>query len=482
MEIASEKILSTCDYNSVSDFLQYCQKLAIEKGLMQIASISLPIERLDPLAALQSIYNTEGIHFYFEHPENDFAIATTEVALHGVFEGPERFKRVKDFASEVLENTIIFGDREDSQDSLVGPHFITSFTFNDVAENNDGNASVFHPARIFLPAWQLVRSGSRSFLTANVGIDSESDIEFLAQEVWSAYLKFNSFDGSAMEMERESKGQPAKFKELEVGGIGWHEKAVEQAIEYIVAGEYEKIVIARAVDIVAKKAFDPLRTLNRLRQVYPLCRSCFITNGIGQSFICATPERLLKVANDKIITEALAGSIARGSSEVEDEALGKVLLESSKDIYEHQLVVDSIVERLRSLGINPEFNNKPQLKKLANVQHLHTPIEAKLPKEIHFLDVASKLHPTPAVCGTPLEASRKAIAKIENFDRGLYAGVLGFFDYKGNGELVVGIRSALLDGCKARLYAGGGIVNGSNADNERRETDIKLGAMLGNLR
>jgi menaquinone-specific isochorismate synthase len=92
------------------------------------------------------------------------------------------------------------------------------------------------------------------------------------------------------------------------------------------------------------------------------------------------------------------------------------------------------------------------------------------------------LHPTPAVCGTPLNEAREAISKIENFERGLYAGVIGWFDAKGDGELVVGIRSALIDGCKARLYTGSGIVKGSDPNSERRETDIKLQAMLQNLR
>lgn len=480
MEVLPKKAFSKWDYSSVSDFLHYSQKLAIEKGQMQIASMSLLIERLDPLAALKSVYRTEGLHFYIEHPENDFAIATAEVVLEGVFEGPDRFKEVRDFSNTVIENTIIFGDFEDSQDSLIGPHFITSFTFYDIADKD----SIFPSASVFLPALQLTRSGFRSFLTVNIAIDSETDLEFVAQKTWSIYLKFNLFDSSGFlaEGESASKDQATKFNEVEIGGLGWHEQAVEQAIKCIEAGECEKIVIARAVDIVAKKTFDPLGTLNRLRKVYPLCHASFITNGSGQSFICATPERLLKVKNNRIITEALAGSMARGVSETEDEALGQALLKSAKDLYEHQLVVDSLVRRLLLVGIKPEFENKLQLKQLANVQHLHTPIEAKLPQDIHFLDVAAILHPTPAVCGTPPGASGKAIAKIENFDRGLYGGLLGFFDYQGDGELVVGIRSALIDGCKARLYAGGGIVKGSKTDNERRETDIKLQAMLGNLR
>lgn len=472
----SEKILAKCDYNSLYDFLQYCQKIAKKKGQMQIASIGLEIQYVDPLVALQSIYGLKDLCFYFEYPKDDYAVAGVEAVLERTFNGVERFKKVRDFSNEVLANTIIF---EDLEGSLVGPCFFTSFTFYDVAEQDNDGGDMFPAARIFLPAWQMVRKGFRCFLTANVAVDTETNIEFLTQKIGSTSLNFNLCENKNVSL---VESQNSEMKLIEVGGLGWYEKAVEEAIECIEAGEFEKIVIARAVDIECEKVFDSFSTLNRLRQIYPLCRSCFVTNGEQRSFICATPERLLKVENNRIFTEALAGSIARGSSEMEDEAFGKTLLESSKDLHEHQFVVDSIVERLSLLGIKSEFENRPQLKKLANIQHLYTPIEADLPKDVHFLDVVSILHPTPAVCGTPLVASGKAIKKIENFDRGLYAGVIGFFDYQGNGEFVVGIRSALIDGCKARLYAGGGIVKGSNADSERKETDIKLQAMLKNLR
>lgn len=482
MEVTSEQVLAKYDCKAIEAFLQFCQKIAREKRQRQIASISLEIQSLDPLEALQSIYGLESTYFYFEHPEDHFAIAAGEVVLEGVFEGAERFNQVRDFANEVLENTILYKNIEGLAAMIPGPHFITSFTFDDIGQGSNGNSRGFPPARIFLPAFQIVRRASESFLTLNLVIEFDSDYEFLSQKIESEYVKFNVFDSNVFPLEREIKSQPVKFQKDEIGDIEWHEKAIKQAIEFIEAGECEKIVIARTLDIENETSFDLLRTLNCLRKTYPLCRSCLITNHLGQSFICATPERLLKVENNRIVTEALAGSIARGTSESEDEVLGKTLLESAKDLYEHQLVVESIADSLASLGIKPEFNNKPRLKKLANVQHLHTPIEAKLPQNIHLLDVAAKLHPTPAVCGTPLEAARKALAKIENFDRGLYAGVLGFFDYKGNGELVVGIRSALIDGYKARLYAGSGIVKGSRVEDERKETGMKFQAMLGNLR
>ncbi len=471
MEIVAKEVYLNRDYDSLYAFLKYCQARAKEKEQVQVACICLETRYLDPLAVLQSIYEAESLSFYFEHPVSDFAIAGAEAVVEASFEGPERFEKVRDFSRQVLENTIVIGDLDVP---FSGPHFFTSFTFYDEVLPR----SAFPPARVFLPRWQVGRNGSSCIALANIPVAPEGDLEFLAQKVWAAHKKFNSFDYQEVALTGDNEN--ARF--VEVGGLGWYEKAVKTATSCIEKGEFDKIVIARELDIEGDKAFDSLTSLNRLREAFPLCFSCFVANGKGQSFSSATPERLLKVVDGRVKTEAVAGSTSRGSSAADDAYLGKMLLESDKDLREHRFVVDSIVERLQSLGIASKLENKPRLKKLANIQHLCTPIEADMPRHLHFLDIAAVLHPTPAVCGTPLEASRQRIAKIENFDRGLYAGAIGWFNYHGDGELVVGIRSALIDGRKARLYSGGGIVEGSDPESERRETDIKLQAMLANLR
>lgn len=471
MKILPREVYLNRDFDSLYAFLQYCQGVAREKGRVQLASICLETRYLDPLAVLQSIYEVDELSFYFEHPASDFAIAGAEAVIEASFEGPERFLKVREFSKEVLENTIVVGD----VDVLFsGPHFFTSFTFYDRV----GEGSAFPAARVFLPRWQVARRGSSCSAVANILIEPEGDLKFLAKKVWAAHEKFTSFDYGEVPVSRDNEN--VSF--VEVGGVDWYENAVREATSCIERGEFEKIVIARELDIEGDKAFDPLSSLNCLREAFPLCVSCFIANGRGQSFSSVTPERLLKVSGGRVQTEAVAGSTGRGKTAADDAYLGKMLLESDKDLREHGFVVDSITERLCFLAIRPEIEKRPRLKKLANIQHLCTLIEADMPKGLHFLDVAAVLHPTPAVCGTPLEASRDGIAKIENFERGLYAGVIGWFDHRGDGELVVGIRSALIDGQKARLYTGGGIVRGSDPESERRETEIKLQAMLGNLR
>jgi menaquinone-specific isochorismate synthase len=180
-------------------------------------------------------------------------------------------------------------------------------------------------------------------------------------------------------------------------------------------------------------------------------------------------------------TEALAGSAARGESASEDAALCRALLQSEKDLREHRLVVDSILRRIADLGLTVEHAAQPRVLGLANVQHLYLPLSASLPAGVHILDLVARLHPTPAVGGTPREPALSAIKRLESLDRGLYAGPQGWVDHRGEGEFFVGIRSALIDGNSATVHAGAGIVAGSDAGKELAETELKLKALTGAL-
>jgi len=144
--------------------------------------------------------------------------------------------------------------------------------------------------------------------------------------------------------------------------------------------------------------------------------------------------------------------------------------------------LDSIRRRLAPLGLQLETPVEPTLRKLANVQHLHTPVRAALPETVRLLDVLARLHPTPAVGGSPREAAVARIRELEGFSRGLYAGALGWLNARGGGEFFVGLRAALIDGASARLFAGAGIVAGSSPVQEFSETELKFRAMADALK
>jgi menaquinone-specific isochorismate synthase len=227
----------------------------------------------------------------------------------------------------------------------------------------------------------------------------------------------------------------------------------------------------------ADAPLHPLHLLNGLRERFPGCYSFSVANGRGQSFIGASPERLVRVSKGVLETEALAGSARRGQGAREDAALGAALLASEKDRREHVHVLDSIRRRLEPLGLALDFPAQPVLRKLANVQHLYTPVSAALPEGVSLLAALAQLHPTPAVGGTPREAAVGRIGALEGFSRGLYAGAIGWVNARGGGEFLVGIRSALIDGETARVYAGAGIVAGSDTEREFAETELKFHAM-----
>ena len=355
------------------------------------------------------------------------------------------------------------------------PQLFAGFTFADEA----APGAVFAPATVFLPRWQVAASSGRYVAVANVRVAPDAEVAALAARVQAAHAKFSAFPYHSL----AAPAKPLPPTEIrETGGAGWFEAAVVEALSRIRAGAYRKIVLARALDLAQFSPFLPLDALNHLRERFPACFGFSLANGRGQSFIGATPERLARVRGRELLTEALAGSAPRGGTATEDARLGRDLLGRAKELHEHQVVVEAIVKRLRELGLSSVTAEHARLLLLPNVQHLCSPVSAMLPDGVHLLDVLASLHPTPAVGGQPRHAAQPDIARLERFDRGLYAGAVGWFDHAGDGEFVVAIRSALMDGARARLFAGAGIVEGSAPAEEKAETDLKLAALLEALR
>jgi menaquinone-specific isochorismate synthase len=448
-------------------FLAQCQQAAKRAGRGQLVSISLEIDALDPLAVLESIFEPGERHFYVERPAEGFAVAGAEAVLAFSARGAERFAGCQQFIDETLANTLAVGTQSAA---FAGPHFFTAFSFFDDVETGE----TFEAASVFVPRWQVALANGRTTAVANLLVEADSPLEALAERVWRARKKFGAFDYSAPDFQ-EAPAMPTTVRE--VGGDGAYAASVRRAVERIEAGEFEKIVLARAKDIVASQPLHPLRVLNGLRQRFADCYAFSVANGRGQSFIGASPERLLRVSDGQLLTEALAGSIRRGATASEDAALGTTLLRSEKDRREHEFVLQSITRRLEPLGVTLDFPATPGLRRLANVQHLHTTVRATLPAGVRLLDALARLHPTPAVGGKPRAAALPRIRELEAFPRGLYAGALGWIDARGNGEFFVGLRSALIDGPHARLYAGAGIVAGSWPEKEFAETELKFRAM-----
>ena len=467
---------------ALESFFSQCREAARRAGRPRLVSITVTVEALDPLAVLESIYEPNELHFYAENPRLETAVAGADAVVACESSGASRFADVQAFIDDPLEHALAVGD---VAAPFGGPHFFTTFSFQDAVASGEP----FPSARVFVPRWQVARAGDATTAVANVLVGPESDLAVLTERVWRAHRKFAAFEYPAVipapaPLEGRASSSPdrpappatppppASTREM-----GDYRLAVSRGLELIASGEVRKIVLARAKEVVTENRIHPLRLLNDLRQRFPDCYAFSVGDGSGRSFIGASPERLVRVSRGRLETEALAGSIRRGATASEDAALAGSLLRSEKDLREHALVLDSIARRLQPLGGTVDTSARPGLRRLANVQHLSTPVQAPLPADKRLLDVVAVLHPTPAVGGTPRSRAVARIAEIEPVARGLYAGALGWVNSRGGGEFFVGIRSALIDGRTARIFAGAGIVAGSEPDQEFAETELKFRAL-----
>ena len=464
------------DRNQLHQFLLNCQQSLTEKDRTKIVSISQEIYPLDPLAVLQEIAEPCQRHFYFEKrdpiSDKSFAIAALDSAIHLTVAGSERFALAQNFIQSCLARTITIGTE---RLPFSGPHFFCSFAFFD---ENVATNSYFPPGTVFLPKWQITRLKDSCIIVANAIINKDINVKNITENIWQSfdkiesqkYPKITTISNSAISLKQIPVKDSAQFK-----------TSVKSALKLIESQYFSKIVLSQAINVLSQTPFSLIDSLNNLRLTYPGCYVFSTSNGKGQNFIGASPERLISIHNNQLVTDALAGSAPRGKTEVEDANLGKGLLNSEKDLREHQVVIDFIVDRLSKLGINPDFSPVPRLLQLSNIQHLWTPIRARIPRDIHLLKILAQLHPTPAVAGVPRDIALEQIRGCESCDRSLYAAPLGWIDRNGNGEFAVGIRSALIDGDRAILYAGAGIVAGSEPEKELAEIQLKLQALLNAL-
>lgn len=466
---------SSQDCKKLYQFLDFCQQQSIVDHQPKIASIALEIPAIDPLVALCKLAQPDQLHFYFENRDSSQSIVAFDTAMAVQFAGADRFSKAQSFIQDCFKRLLSnHATVQSIQPSWMAPCFFSSFTFFDQHSFTD---SPFPPATLFLPRWQIARWHEVSFAIVNWVIDAQSKIGEYTQIIWNQFQKLQFAQYNVFYLPDD----PQHTDRWKITDTHNFQSTVRSALQSIQNQDYKKLVLAHAIDVHSDVPFQWGRSLHHLRQLHPDCCIFSVGNGKGQNFIGASPERLLNIHNRRLITDALAGSAPRGQTVAEDVDLAQRLLNSEKEQREHQLVVEFIAQQLRALGLHPDFAEIPGLLQLSNIQHLHTPIQASIPPHLHPLEVVAALHPTPAVAGMPRQTACEQILQYEQFDRSLYAAPLGWVDAQGNAEFIVGIRSALLDGKRARLYAGAGIVAGSDPDREFAEVKLKLQALLRGL-
>ncbi|MDQ3957990.1 MAG: isochorismate synthase [Actinomycetota bacterium] len=277
------------------------------------------------------------------------------------------------------------------------------------------------------------------------------------------------------EAPRGRTGARVRYAGSTIGEVAWLEE-VADAVTRIERGPLEKVVLARDVLVWSEEPFDVPVLLRRLAARFP---GCFTFSCAG--LVGATPELLVSRRGREVSSLVLAGSVARSADEDEDARLAHGMMTSEKNLVEHRLAVESLVGPLEKVCAGLHVDAAPSLLRLANVQHLATHVRGTLAENLTALELAGLLHPTAAVCGTPRGDALETIRELEGMDRGRYSGPVGWVDSNGDGEWGIALRCGRFEGARGRLFAGNGIVAGSEPEDELEETRLKLRAMMSAL-
>jgi menaquinone-specific isochorismate synthase len=251
---------------------------------------------------------------------------------------------------------------------------------------------------------------------------------------------------------------------------------VDHAVSLIRRGDLDKVVLARDLNGELPEKFDLRPTLDRLNRRFPSCWVYSVDGMFG-----ASPELLVRVSHSQVSARVLAGTAARGTDPSVDLAIAKALAESHKNLAEHEFAVQSLVNALEPFCDHVDADTEPFSLQLPNLWHLASDVHGVLKSSKSVLDLASALHPTAAVAGTPRAEAVELIAKLEPFDRGRYAGPVGWIGADGDGEWVIALRGAQISGNKITAFAGCGVVAESEGEAELTETDLKFQPILGAL-
>lgn len=416
----------------------------IDDGSTGLQVASVPVD-VDPLAFVRAAHPLAEVAVYFGRP-GDVEIGAVGIAWESNNRaGNNRLKSVKEQLPD-----------------LPGARFVLGYSFSPDGPSAE-EWTGYGPVRVILPTAAIVQDHGESHLVVAVSPERRDQVFGLLEGI-----RARAPEVSRHAADRSIESIPAPGDWI---------ASVEDAVAAIEDGVFEKVVLARSVVVKSDVPSDPFDLAYRLRAGHPGCFTYAWKNG-RSAFVGASPELLASVRGSQVVSEPLAGTTARGESDDHDRLLGEQLMASPKNRHEHRLVIDDLQSHLGPLTTALEVPSAPNLRRMANVQHLATRIRGDLVDSHGLLDVVDALHPTPAVGGSPTADALAMIDKLESIDRGWYAGGVGWVDGSGDGDVAVALRCALLRGSTARLFAGAGIVAGSIPYSELEETRLKFGPML----
>ncbi len=444
----------------------------------RLVSVSMPAPGVDTAVFLQQALGQE--RFFWSAADSGLTLAGFGIAANLFAWGRERFQQIQQQARDLFAHAVI----HDKNQPLAGPRLFGGFAFIDDF-TPDNTWSIHYPAQFILPHYQLAQQNGESWLTLNAILSEDESPELLLPELKAALaarLELLRQRGRGAEEQRREAGVGARPEQINypMSYDDW-QKMIRQATQTMRSGPLNKVVLSRVCEIRYAQKVDVDGALAYLNATYPDCYRFLFEPRPFHAFYGATPELIVQVNGRSLQTMGLAGSIGRGKTPAEDEALAQELFNSAKNRHEHALVVESIQRRLEPLTSQLDIPDQPTVLNLGYIQHLYTPIHATLHQADGILPILQNLHPTPALGGQPRELAMPFISQAEPVPRGWYGAPIGWLDHNLNGAFSVAIRSAITQDRRVWLYAGAGIVADSDPQAEWEETALKFKPMLNAL-
>ena len=423
----------------------------------------------DPSGVVLPSRRSAEAWFCLEQPDRG---GTALAALGSVHEltasGPDRFRQIDAAWRELSSHA--------QDDGGIGPAGAGLTAVGGLAFAPGGGESPgwrgFAAGSLVVPEVTFTRRDSETWITVNAAVDRGDDPAQLLAAVHARLSELVELPLPLLD-----PAPAGTFRVHSPIPPSHYEEAVARAVQRIRAGEVQKLVLAREVQVEAPSDHDPAAIFDVLRGGFPSCFVYAVGRG-DATFLGATPELLVRRDGQRASTVALAGSIRRSADPSVDDHLGESLLRDDKNRHENLIVAQRIAKALAPHSLWVTVAPEPVVIKVANIQHLAAPIRAQLASSIGVVELAGVLHPTPAVGGEPDDVAQRMIPALEGLDRGWYAGPVGWTDTSGDGEFCVALRCALLRGRTASCFAGCGIVADSDPASELAETETKLQAVL----
>jgi isochorismate synthase len=439
----------------------------VPEGALVSAGVRVP--SVDPISLFAAVAEADLEAALWLRPSEGLALLGAGRAWAADGEGASRFHDAETAWRSLVEGAMLEGE---ATLTLLG-----GLGFSGRRPADDDPWAPFGPSSLVLPKLLLSTRNGASTLTASaLGAPDPRAVD----SRWSALAdRARALTPPAAGMVARPVFAPLRTDRSQPDEAGW-QRTVETMAGAVGRGRLDKVVLARRVDLRSPVELDVPNALRRLAASAPES-TIFAFRRAGRTFLGATPERLVRVEGRRFRTAAIAGTIGRGADEAEDAELARELLASEKDREEHAIVAQFIRGLLAPVAERITVAPHPSVMTLRFVQHLVTEIEGVLPEHAGLLALGERLHPTPAVGGDPREAALAMIDEHEGFERGWYAGPVGWMDGAGDGELCVALRCGIVDRTRATLFAGCGIVADSDPAREWQESRIKLQAVVSAL-